>query len=326
MLDPLADRLSAVPGHASRGKAGRWWPGRGLPCATDMTTATTPHDLRPRRRPARPPPRLRRHAAAPAPASGASRPTAPAPLRVVQAAVEQGVDFIDTADSYGPLVSEQIIAEALHPYPEDLVIGTKAGLTRHGPGHLDAGRPPGLPQAAGRAVAAAPEGRPDRPHPAAPHRPARSRWPTSSAPSPSCKEQGKVRHIGVSEVSVEELKAAREITDDRQRAEPLQPDQPAEPGRARLRRRPRASPSSRGSRSPPVTWPRPTARSPTSPASSTPRRPRSRWPGCCRSRRSILPIPGTKSVEHLTENLGAATADPVRRRHGEARRPRLSPA
>src|SRR3712207_8824584 len=43
-------------------------------------------------------------------------------LRVVRAAVEQGVDFIDTADSYGPFVSEQIIAEALHPYPENLVI------------------------------------------------------------------------------------------------------------------------------------------------------------------------------------------------------------
>ena len=51
-------------------------------------------------------------------------------LAVVRAAVEQGVDFIDTADSYGPLVSEQIIAEALHPYGDELVIATKAGLTR----------------------------------------------------------------------------------------------------------------------------------------------------------------------------------------------------
>ena len=57
-----------------------------------------------------------------------------AAVRVVQAAVEQGVDFIDTADSYGPLVSEQIIAEALHPYADGLVIGTKAGFTRQGPG------------------------------------------------------------------------------------------------------------------------------------------------------------------------------------------------
>ena len=55
-------------------------------------------------------------------------------VRVVRAAVEQGVDFIDTADSYGPAVSEEIIAEALHPYPENLVIATKAGFTRTGPG------------------------------------------------------------------------------------------------------------------------------------------------------------------------------------------------
>src|SRR4051812_49508758 len=48
--------------------------------------------------------------------------------------VERGVNLIDTADSYGPEVSEQLIAEALHPYPEDLVIATKAGLRRTGPG------------------------------------------------------------------------------------------------------------------------------------------------------------------------------------------------
>src|SRR3954463_13617257 len=57
-------------------------------------------------------------------------------------AVELGVNFIDTADSYGPDVSEELIAEALHPYPEDLVIGTKGGLVRPGPGQWDPdGRP-----------------------------------------------------------------------------------------------------------------------------------------------------------------------------------------
>ena len=55
-------------------------------------------------------------------------------IAVIRAAVEQGVDFIDTADSYGPQVSEQIIADAVHPYPDSLVIATKAGLTRTGPG------------------------------------------------------------------------------------------------------------------------------------------------------------------------------------------------
>ena len=54
-------------------------------------------------------------------------------IRVLRRAVELGVDFIDTADSYGPAVSEEIIAEALHPYPEGLVIATKGGLLRPGP-------------------------------------------------------------------------------------------------------------------------------------------------------------------------------------------------
>ena len=54
-------------------------------------------------------------------------------LRVLRRAVELGVTFIDTADSYGPHVSEELIAEALHPYPDDLVIATKGGLLRTGP-------------------------------------------------------------------------------------------------------------------------------------------------------------------------------------------------
>jgi pyridoxine 4-dehydrogenase len=54
-------------------------------------------------------------------------------IRVLRSAIELGVTFIDTADSYGPEVSERIIREALHPYPDDLVIATKAGLTRPGP-------------------------------------------------------------------------------------------------------------------------------------------------------------------------------------------------
>src|SRR6266480_4138707 len=52
---------------------------------------------------------------------------------VLRRAVELGINFIDTADSYGPEVSEELIAEALHPYPEGLVIATKGGLTRPGP-------------------------------------------------------------------------------------------------------------------------------------------------------------------------------------------------
>src|SRR2546429_4225940 len=62
--------------------------------------------------------------------------------RVLRRAIELGVNLIDTADSYGPEVSENLIAEALHPYPETLVIATKSGLTRPGPGRWEqSGRP-----------------------------------------------------------------------------------------------------------------------------------------------------------------------------------------
>ncbi len=68
-------------------------------------------------------------------------------IRVLRRAVELGVNFIDTADSYGPFVAEELIREALHPYPADLVIATKAGLTRSGPGEwAPVGRPEYLRQ------------------------------------------------------------------------------------------------------------------------------------------------------------------------------------
>jgi aryl-alcohol dehydrogenase-like predicted oxidoreductase len=63
-------------------------------------------------------------------------------IRVLRRAVERGVGFIDTADSYGPHVSEEIIREALHPYPEHVVIATKAGLTRNGPDVIDTDKGP----------------------------------------------------------------------------------------------------------------------------------------------------------------------------------------
>jgi pyridoxine 4-dehydrogenase len=68
-------------------------------------------------------------------------------VRVLQKAVELGVNFIDTADSYGPFVSEMLIKRALHPYPDGLVIATKSGLTRQGPGRWHSvGRPEYLRQ------------------------------------------------------------------------------------------------------------------------------------------------------------------------------------
>src|SRR5947209_11695076 len=68
-------------------------------------------------------------------------------IRVLRRAVELGVDFIDTADSYGPYVSEELIREALHPYADGLVVATKGGLVRTGPGEWHpVGRPEYLRQ------------------------------------------------------------------------------------------------------------------------------------------------------------------------------------
>ncbi|GAA1456822.1 hypothetical protein GCM10009619_07510 [Williamsia maris] len=73
----------------------------------------------------------------------------PAALKVISRAAELGVNFFDTADSYGPDVAENLLFEALHPYADDIVIATKAGLTRQGPGEwTPVGRPAYLRQQA----------------------------------------------------------------------------------------------------------------------------------------------------------------------------------
>src|SRR6266496_2448281 len=90
-------------------------------------------------------------------------------IAVLRRAVELGITLIDTADSYGPEVSERLIAEALHPYPEDLVIATKGGLLRAGP---DQWEPDGRPEHLRAALEGSlkPQAGADRPVPAAPHR------------------------------------------------------------------------------------------------------------------------------------------------------------
>ena len=126
----------------------------------------------------------------------------------MKAAVEQGVDFIDTADSYGPQVSEQIIAEAALPYPEGLVIGTKAGLLRTGPGVWPVcGRPEYLTQQVELSLRNLKVDRIDliQLHRIDPQVPLADQLGAFA----DLKEQGKVRHIGVSEVSVEELRPPR---------------------------------------------------------------------------------------------------------------------
>ena len=130
---------------------------------------------------------------------------------VVRRAVELGVNFIDTADSYGPEVSEQIIAEALFPYPDDLVIATKGGLERTGPGRWPAnGRPEHLVEACEGSLRRLrldriPLYQFHRPDPAVP-------LEDSIGALVTLKEQGKIRHIGLSNVSEKQLRRAQALT------------------------------------------------------------------------------------------------------------------
>ena len=132
-------------------------------------------------------------------------------LRVLRRAVELGVDFIDTADSYGPTVSEELIAEALHPYPEGLVIGTKAGLTRTGPGQWHVlGYPEYLKQQCELSLRRL---KVDCIDLYQLHR-VDARLPLADQLGAlvELQQQGKIGHIGLSEVTVSQLRAALEIT------------------------------------------------------------------------------------------------------------------
>ena len=201
-------------------------------------------------------------------------------LRVLRRAVELGITFIDTADSYGPTVSEELIAEALHPYPDDLVIATKAGLTRQGPDLWAAvGRPAYLRQQAELSLRRLRVERIDlfQLHRIDPEVPLEEQVGELKA----LQDEGKIRHIGLSEVSVEELEAAQRIA-------------PIVSVQNRFNLADRASQDLldhctnegigfiRGVRSPIRST---TRRSRRSPRPTTPRPRRSRWPGCCGSRR-----------------------------------------
>jgi pyridoxine 4-dehydrogenase len=132
--------------------------------------------------------------------------------RVLRRAVELGVNFIDTADSYGPEVSERLIGEALHPYPDDLVIATKGGLTRGGPGDWRAdGRPQHLREAIEGSLSRL---KLDRIDLYQFHRPDR-RVPLEDSIGTlvELRDEGKIRHIGVSNFSVPQLETARAITE-----------------------------------------------------------------------------------------------------------------
>jgi pyridoxine 4-dehydrogenase len=131
---------------------------------------------------------------------------------VLRRVVELGVNLIDTADSYGPEVSENLIAEALHPYPDGLVIATKGGLRRTGPGQWprDA-RPKRLKECCEGSLRRLRLERIDlyqlhSPDPAVP-------LEDSLGALKELQDEGKIRHIGISNVSLEEFELAREMVD-----------------------------------------------------------------------------------------------------------------
>ena len=131
-------------------------------------------------------------------------------VRVLRRAVDLGVNFLDTADSYGPVVAEQLIKKALHPYPADLVIATKAGLTRQGPGiWTPVGRPEYLRQQAEMSLRLL--GLEQIPlfqlHRIDPKVPLEDQVGELA----KLQEEGKIGFIGLSEVTVDQLRAAQAI-------------------------------------------------------------------------------------------------------------------
>jgi pyridoxine 4-dehydrogenase len=120
-------------------------------------------------------------------------------IAVLKAAVELGITIIDTADSYGPEVSERLIAQALYPYPADLVIATKAGLVR--PGHLRAAVEGSLRRLRLERIDLLQLHRPDP----------KVRFDDQVGTLLELQREGKIRHIGLSNVSVQQIEAARRM-------------------------------------------------------------------------------------------------------------------
>jgi len=225
-------------------------------------------------------------------------------IRVLKAAVADGVNLIDTADSYGPFVAEQLIFEALHPYPEDLVIATKAGLTRAGPGDWrPVGRPEYLRQQCELSLRHLGLERIElfQLHRIDPQVPVAE----SVGELKLLQEEGKIHHIGLSEVSVAELDEARQTAEivsvqnlynlANRKAEDLL-DHCEDQGIAFIPWFPLATGELAGSGGPLEEIAREDDASPSQLALA--------W--LLRRSPVILPIPGTSSVEHLEDNLAAA--------------------
>jgi aryl-alcohol dehydrogenase-like predicted oxidoreductase len=241
-------------------------------------------------------------------------------LRVLRRALELDINLIDTADSYGPFVSEELIAEALHPYPEGLVIATKAGLLRPGPDQWEPdGRPEHLRASVEGSLRRLRVERIDlfQLHRVDPKVPAEEQFETLA----ELRREGKVRHVGLSEVGVDEIEAARRVVpivsvqnrynlEDRSWEGVL--DHCGREGIAFIPWFPLAAgPLAKGEG--------PVARAATR-LGATPAQVALAW--LLRRSPVILPIPGTSSVRHLEENVagaGLALDDETFRELSEAR-------
>ncbi|HET9104176.1 MAG TPA: aldo/keto reductase [Solirubrobacteraceae bacterium] len=225
-------------------------------------------------------------------------------IRVLQRAVELGVTLIDTADSYGPYVAEELIREALHPYPDDLVIATKAGLLRTGPRQWHPlGRPEYLRQECEMSLRRLGLERIDlfQLHRIDPKVPVAE----SVGVLAELQSEGKIRHIGLSEVSVAELQEAQQTAEivtvqnlynlTKRDAEPLL-DHCSEHGIGFIPWFPLATGGLAKSGGPLAELAERHGASPSQLALA--------W--LLRRSPVMLPIPGTSSVAHLEDNLAAA--------------------
>lgn len=225
-------------------------------------------------------------------------------LRVLRRAVELGVDLIDTADSYGPFVADHLIREALHPYPDGLVIATKVGFTRQGPRRwVPVGRPEYLRQQVELNLRHLGLERIDllQLHRIDPEVPADDQVGELAA----MQGEGKIRHIGLSEVTVDQLEDARKVAEivsvqnrynlaDRAASDVL--DHCERAGIAFIPWFPLATGELAGEGSPVARIATEKGVSPSQLALA--------W--LLHRSPVVLPIPGTSSVAHLEDNVAAA--------------------
>ncbi len=228
-------------------------------------------------------------------------------IATLRRAVELGVNFIDTADSYGPYVSEELIHQALHPYPDDLVIATKAGLVRTGPGEWHpVGRPEYLRQECEMSLRRLGAERIDlfQLHRVDDAVPAEDQFGLLA----DLVTEGKVAAVGLSEVTVEQIEAARQVVEvatvqnlfnltDRHAEGVLEYCE--KNGIGFIPWFPLASGNLARPRGPVSNVARALGASPSQVALA--------W--LLRRSPVMLPIPGTKSVEHVEENCRAATIE-----------------